>query len=91
MLTIKDIKFTEACFAQAHGLFEHCAENRSEIAGRGIDDTQHFRRCGLLLQSLARLSHQSSVLDRNDRLVRKRAHKLDLSLGEWFDSLACQI
>src|SRR5262249_8038950 len=52
-------------------LFKYRLVDRSEFAGRGIDDLQHLRRRGLLLQSLARLGQEPRILHRNDRLRRE--------------------
>jgi hypothetical protein len=44
-----------------------------------------------LLQCLARLSDQPSILDRDHRLRREVQHQGDLLVGEWTDLLACQL
>ena len=43
-----------AASQSAHCLFEHRVEYRREVAGRGIDDLQHFGGRGLLFQRLAK-------------------------------------
>ena len=46
---------TQLCLAEARRPFEHRVEHRGEVAGRGIDDLQYLRGCGLLSESLITL------------------------------------
>ena len=64
-----------------------CVEGRLHVGRRAGDNAEDFRRGRLLLQSFARLGDQPRVLDRDDRLVGKGAHQLDLPLGERLDPL----
>jgi len=57
--------------AQCMSFFEDRLEHRPEIAGRGVDDTQHFGRGGLLLQRLASFGNEPRVLYRDHRLGRE--------------------
>jgi hypothetical protein len=61
----------ELRLAALHCLFQHRIENRLKVAGRRIDDAQHFRRRGLLVERLARLGQQPRVLHCDDRLRRE--------------------
>src|SRR6516165_5849334 len=74
--------------AKVMRLLEDCRVHRRQIAGRRIDDLQYFGSRGLLLQGLTRLGYQARVLDRNDGLVGKGAHQLDLPLGKRLNPLA---
>jgi hypothetical protein len=52
----------ECRLTDPHRLLEHGIEDRSEVAGRAVDDLQHLGGCGLSLQRLAfcrRLSLQA--------------------------------
>jgi hypothetical protein len=60
----------------------HRLEYRGEVAGRVIDDSQHFGCRGLLFQCLARLGDQPRVLHCDDRLRREILQQRDLLLGE---------
>src|SRR5437660_816034 len=62
-------QYAKPGFAQPYGFFEHSAEHRGEIAGRGVDDLEDLGGRGLLLQSLARLGQEPRILDRDDRLI----------------------
>src|SRR5262249_39852557 len=59
--------------------------HRLKVAGRGIDDLQHFSGCGLLLQRLARLGQEPRVFHRDHRLLREILEERDLLLGKWPD------
>jgi hypothetical protein len=52
-------------------LFEDRVENRSEVAGRGIDDLQYLGSRRLLLQRFARLGQEPRILHCDDRLRRE--------------------
>jgi hypothetical protein len=43
-------------FTKVHRLFEHCLEHRRKDARRRIDDLQHLRGRGLLLERLGELA-----------------------------------
>jgi hypothetical protein len=72
-------------------LLQDRVEHRSEIAGRTVDDLEDLGGRGLLFQCLTGLGDQPGILDRNDRLVGKGAHQLNLPLGEWLDPLAGEV
>src|SRR5260370_18000069 len=76
--------------AQPDCLFEHCTKHRREIARRGVDDPEHLRGGGLLLQRLAEFRKEPRVLDRDDRLVGEGAYQFDLALGERLDPMAAE-
>src|SRR4029077_10791912 len=59
-----------------------------EIEDRAADDLEHIRGGGLLLQRLAQLVQQPSVLDGDNRLAREAGNQLDLLICEWADLLA---
>src|SRR5215468_7513521 len=61
---------------EAVRFLQYRIEDRGEVAGRGIDYLQYLGGRGLLFQRLARLSNQPRVLDRDHRLVGKRADQL---------------
>jgi len=63
-------------------LFQDRIEHRREIAGRGIDDLQYLGGRGLLLQRLARLGQEPSVLHRDDRLRREILQQRNLLIRE---------
>ena len=68
--------------AQAVRLLQDCVENRGEVAGRRINDPQHFGGRGLLLQCLTRLGQEPRVFQRNDGLRREILQQRDFFLGE---------
>jgi hypothetical protein len=76
-------KRSDIGFREAHRPLDHCLEHWGEVAGRGIDDAEHFGGRGLLLQCLTRLDHEACVLDRDDRLRREALQQRDLLIGEW--------
>ena len=51
--------------------FQDRIEDRRQVAGRGIDDPEHFGGGGLLFQGLARLGQEPRILHRDDRLRRE--------------------
>src|SRR5262249_33918032 len=59
---------------------EKVLENRFKLAGRGADNTKHFRRSRLLLQRLPQLAKQPRVLNGDDGLVGEGLDQLDLLL-----------
>ena len=69
-------------------LLQHRVEHRRQIAGRGVDDLQHFGGRGLLFQRLALLGHQPRVLHRDHRLGGEVFQQSDLLVGEGADLLA---
>src|SRR6476660_1839674 len=89
-LTIPSSKNAKWRLAQPRRFFQHRIEYRGEIAGRGVDDTEHLGGRGLLLQSLALLCQQSHILDCDDSLIGKRRDQLDLLVAERLDPLAPQ-
>src|SRR6516162_7636362 len=70
-LPIMSHQSTKRRLAQRMGFFEDRLEHRREIAGRGVDDTQHFRRGRLLFQRLASFGNEPRVLHRDHRLAAK--------------------
>jgi len=73
-------------------LFQDHVEHRGEIAGRGIDDTQHLGGRGLLLQGLAQvavesfqLAEEAHVLKGDGGLVGEGLDEIDLGGGEGLD------
>src|SRR5215469_11199296 len=76
--------------AQKHRLFDYRVKHGSEIAGRRIDNLQHLGGRSLLLQGLAGFGDEPRILHRDDRLVGKGAHQLDLPFGEGLDPPAHQ-
>src|SRR5207302_10929220 len=48
-LAVIGVHATVRCSAEMQSLFEHCVENRREIAGRRVDDLQDLGGRGLLL------------------------------------------
>src|SRR5262245_66386364 len=84
-------------FAEAGGAFDNCIEHWLRVSWRPADDVEDFA-CGSLMFECfgqgprARLYfiEQPHVLDRDHRLVGTGSGKLDLSLGEWAQRLACQ-
>ena len=63
-------------------LLQDRIEHRREIAGRGVDDLQHLRGRGLLLQCLTLLGQQPRVLDRDHGLIGEGGDEFDLPVGE---------
>src|SRR5437763_582937 len=70
-LAIERVDVAVGHVAEIRGLFEHCVEYRREIAGRGIDDSEHLRGRGLLFERFARFRDQPRILYRDDRLRRE--------------------
>ena len=68
VFAVKSQKAAEGGAAQTHRFFQHRVEYRRQVAGRGVDDLQHFGGCGLLLQRFSRFGQQPRILHRNDRL-----------------------
>jgi hypothetical protein len=67
----------------------------SSIGGRAADDVEHVTGRGLVFErffEIARaglqFTEQPRVLHRDDRLVGKSAHQLDLPLGVWSHSIS---
>ena len=63
-------------------LLQDRIEHRREVAGRGIDDLQHFGGRGLLLQGLARLSQEPCILHRDHRPGSEILEQRDLLVAE---------
>ncbi len=85
-------QYAKGGVAQSHRLFEHRIEHGGEVGGRTVDDLQHLRGRGLLLQRLAEVAvaalqfaEQSGVLDGDSRLVGKSLEELDLGGSERLD------
>src|SRR5262249_28342562 len=75
--------------ADRDGILQHRLEHRLQLARRAADYAQHLGRRRLLLQRfaqivrpLAQLFQQAGVIDRDDRLVGKRADEIDLLFTE---------
>jgi hypothetical protein len=63
-------------------------KGRLQVRRRAGDDAENLGRGGLLVQRLPRLGQEPRILHRDDRLVGKGAHQLDLPLGERLDPRA---
>jgi hypothetical protein len=81
--------------AKPGGRFGYCVQHRLHIGGRAADDVEHVAGRGLVFErffevarALLQFAEQSRVLHRDDRLVGKGAHQLDLPLGERLDPMA---
>ena len=70
-LVIISIQNAKGGLAEPSGPFQHCVENRHEIAWRGIDDLEDLGGRGLLVQCFSGLGDQPRVLHRDDRLCRE--------------------
>src|SRR5712691_7428207 len=66
--------------AKSSRLVEDRLENRSEVTGRRVDDTEHLGCRGLLVEGLARLGDEARVLHRDHRLGREILQQRDLLL-----------
>ena len=88
---IKKHKRAEIRLTQTQGLLQHRVEHRREVARRGIDDLQYLGSRSLLVQRLARLGQEPRILHRDDRLVGKGAHQLDLPFGERLEPVPREI
>ncbi len=64
-------KVTMRRLAKPYCPVEHGLEDGDEVAGRGVDDSQHLCCGGLLFQGLARLRYQPRIFHGNDRLRRE--------------------
>src|SRR6516165_2235541 len=78
--------------AKPDSRLDHCVEGRLHIGGRAADHVEHLAGRGLVFERLfevaragLQLAEQPRILDRDDRLVGKGAHQLDLPLSEQFD------
>jgi len=78
--------------AKQGGRFDHCVQYRLHISGRAADDLEHVAGRGLIFERFfevagagLQLAEQPRILDRDDCLVGKGAHQLDLPLGERLD------
>src|SRR5262245_52183340 len=72
------------------GALHNGIEHGLHVGRRAADDTEHFRCCRLMLQSLAQfcvtlldLLEQPYVFDGNDSLVSESFDKRDLFVCEW--------
>src|SRR5262249_43605165 len=68
--------------AQPRCGFDECFQHSLEIERRAAKNFEHVRGGGLLLERLAQLIEQASVLDGDDRLVGETLHELDVLVGE---------
>src|SRR5215472_10712512 len=66
-------------------------KHRLQIEGRAADDLEHVGSGGLLLQRLAQLVEQASVLDGDDGLGREILNQINLLVGERLSLLAIDI
>src|SRR5712691_6439281 len=64
--------------AKSSRLVEDRLANRSEVTGRRVDDPQHLRGRGLLLQGLAGFGDEARVLHRDHRLSSEVFQQRDL-------------
>ena len=77
--------------AQTVRLIQDRVKYRRQVARRGIDDTQHLSRRGLLLQRLAGFVDQPRVLHCDDRLGGEILQQRDLLVGERTHLLAIDV
>ncbi len=89
LLAVIEHQRTEGSATENVCLFQHRVEDRREVAGRGIDDLQHLRRCGLLVEGLARLGNEPRVLHRDHRLRGEVLQQRNLLVGEGAHLLTC--
>src|SRR5262245_31312081 len=89
-VTFMQIHRAELGFADAAGALQHRLEHRLQLAWRTTDHLENLGRRGLLLQgfayiisALTQLVQQARVLDGDEDLLGKIAHKLDLLVGKW--------
>src|SRR5262249_19455271 len=68
--------------AQSCGRFDQRLKHRLEIESRAADDLEHIGSRRLLLQGVAQLVEQASVLDGDDSLVGEVLDQLDLLVAE---------
>ena len=69
-------------FTKPSRQLDECIKHCLQIEGRAADDLEHVRGGGLLLQGLAQLVEQPSVLDGDDGLGGEVPNQLDLLFGE---------
>src|SRR5262252_8634505 len=81
-LTVVDVQTPNFGTAEPVRLFQYRLEHRRKVAGRGVDDLQHFGGRGLLFQRLSRLGQEPRVLHSNDRLRSEVLQQRDLLVGE---------
>src|SRR5215510_1994004 len=67
VVTFKDPQASERGPAKGMGLLQYRIEHKSEVARRRIDDLQHLRSRGLLLQCFACLGDETRILHRDHR------------------------
>ena len=84
--------------AEPGGRFDCRIQHRLHIGGRAADDVEHvagrrlvFERFFEIARAGLQFAEQSRILHRNDRLVGKGAHQIDLPLGERLDPLPTEI
>src|SRR5262249_2573927 len=77
--------------AEIVSLLQYSIENRSEVAGRRVDDLQDLGGRGLLLQCFAGFGDEPRVLDRGDSLCREILQQGNLLIAEWthFGAIDC--
>ena len=68
--------------AQPHRILDDGVEHGRQVAGRRVDDLQHFGRRGLSLERLLGLVEHARVLDRNHRLVSETLEKRQLLVSK---------
>src|SRR5215469_17782468 len=75
--------------ANMYGLFQHRIEDWLQLTRRRADDSQHLRRCCLLLKRFAQLARalllsleQAHIFDRDDGLVGKCRNQFDVLVVE---------
>jgi len=76
--------------AQFEGAFRDRVEHRLHIGWRAANDLEDIGGRRLPLERLLGLVEQTHVLNRDDRLVGKSAHQLDLVVAERPDLLTKQ-
>ena len=68
--------------------FDQCVQHCLQVEGRAADDLEHVGGRGLLLQRLAQLVEQPSILDGDDGLSGEVGEQLNLLGRKWSHLLA---
>src|SRR4051812_30029729 len=91
VLSIVKIEMAMICAAERMRLLQYGVEHRREVAGRGIDDSEHLGGGGLLLQGFARLGQKPRIFHRDDGLSREVLQQRDLLVGKRADLLSVKM
>src|ERR1700693_227790 len=87
-LSVKGSNCRLVGLAELCGALNHNVEHWPEITRVRVDDAEHLRRRGLLLQRLARLGNEPRVLHGDDRLSGEVLKERNLLVGEGAHFLA---